>query len=259
MFLGNYYLKKLIFFTIFLSFVLSIATASELDAESKIEIKASDKLEWDQLKNKIVAYGDSVVKSSFFSINANEIVGFYEGQIGQGKIQKLIANDNAVFETSQIIINSNFMNYDLVKETLLVKGDNISMLSNLGAVYSQNRLLYSKNDKKIILDGNVLINLKNPEAKINANKLIINIDENEKITNVKAIEKVRVNLDSLNQNISSDTTEFFYIDRKINFEGNETIKQNESFLKGNSAVIDYKKGLSSMISNEENSVTGVFY
>ena len=54
MFLGNYYLKKLIFFTILSSLVLSIATASELDAESKIEIKASDKLEWHQLENKIV-------------------------------------------------------------------------------------------------------------------------------------------------------------------------------------------------------------
>ena len=78
MFFGNRYLKKLIFFTIFLSFVLSMATASELDAENKIEIKASDKLEWDQLENKIVAYGDAVVKSSLFSIIADEIIGFYE-------------------------------------------------------------------------------------------------------------------------------------------------------------------------------------
>ena len=100
MFLGDYYLKTLIFFTIFSSCVLSMATASESDAESKIEIKASDKLEWNQLDNKIVAYGDSVVKSSFFSINANEIVGFYEGPIGKGKIQRLIANNNAVFEAS---------------------------------------------------------------------------------------------------------------------------------------------------------------
>ena len=259
MFLVNCNLKKIIFFTIFLNFVLSMATASELDAESKIEIKASDKLEWDQLENKIVAYGDSVVKSSFFSINAYKIVGFYKGPIGQGKIQRLIANENAVFETSQTIINSNFMNYDLVKETLLVKGDNISMLSNFGTVHSQNSLLYDKIEKKIILDGNVLINLKNPEAKINANKLIIKIDENEKITSVKAIEKVKVKIDSLEQNISSDTAELFNIDQKINFEGNVTIKQNESFLKGNSAVIDFKRGLSSITSNEKNSVTGVFY
>ena len=259
MLLGDYYLKKLIFFTIFSSFVLSMSIASELDAESKIEIKASDKLEWNQLENKIVAYGDSVVKSSFFSIYANEIVGFYEGQIGKGKIQRLIASENAVFEASQIIINSNFMNYDLVKETLLVKGDNISMLSNFGTVFSQNSLLYDKIEKKIILDGNVLINLKNPEAKINANKLIIKIDENEKITNVKAIEKVKVKIDSLDQNISSDMAELFNIDQKINFEGNVIIKQNESFLKGNSAIIDLKKGLSSMTSNEQNSVTGVFY
>ena len=49
--------------------------------------------------------------------------------------------------------------------------DNISMLSNFGTVYSQNSLLYNKSEKKIVLDGNVLINLKNPEAKINANRL----------------------------------------------------------------------------------------
>ena len=133
------------------------------------------------------------------------------------------------------------------------------MLSNFGTVYSQNSLLYDKIEKKIILDGDVLINLKNPKAIINANKLIIKIDENEKITSVKAIEKVKVKLDSLDQNISSDTAELFNIDQKINFDGNVIIKQNESFLKGNNAVIDFKKGLSSITSNEQNSVTGVFY
>ena len=67
MFFGNRYLKKLIFFIIFLSFVLSMATASELDAENMIEIYASDKLEWHQLENNIVAYGEAVVQSNFFS------------------------------------------------------------------------------------------------------------------------------------------------------------------------------------------------
>ena len=86
-----------------------MANASELDAKNKIEIKASNKLEWYQLENKIIASGDAKVKSSFFSINANEIAGFYEGQLGKGKIQSLIANQNAIFETSQIIINSNFL------------------------------------------------------------------------------------------------------------------------------------------------------
>ena len=63
----------------------------------------------------------------------------------------------------------------------------------------------------------------------------------------------------MKQNISSDMAELYNIDQVINFEGNVIIKQNESFLKGNSAVIDLKKCLSSMSSNEQNSVTGVFY
>ena len=65
--------------------------------------------------------------------------------------------------------------------------------------------------------------------------------------------------DSFKQNISSNEAEFFNLEQKINFEGNVIIKQNESFLKGNSAVIDLEKGLSSITSNEQNSVTGVFY
>ncbi len=259
MFLSICNLKKIFFISILTSFSLYVATATELNAENKIEIKASEKLEWYQLENKIVALGDAEVKSSLFSINANEIIGSYEGLIGKGKIQNLIASEKATFKTSQITINSNFMNYNLAKETLLVEGDNISMISNLGTVYSQNRLLYIKGEKKILLDGNVLIISKNPEAKINANKLTIKIDKNENIIYVKAIDNVNVTIDSLQQNISSNEAEFFNLERKINFKGNVIIKQNESFIKGNSAVIDFEKGLSSITSNKKNSVTGVFY
>ena len=45
----------------------------------------------------------------------------------------------------------------------------------------------------------------------------------------------------------------------INFEGNVIIEQNESFLKGNSAEIDFEKGLSSITSDDQGLVTGVFY
>ena len=66
--------------------------------------------------------------------------------------------------------------------------------TNLGTIYSQNRLFYNKDEKKIIIDGNVFIILKNPKAEINANKLIMKIDENENITNIKAIDEVNVKI-----------------------------------------------------------------
>ena len=83
---------KIIFFLVIATGLLSIrAFATELDNKNKFEIKASEKLEWYQLENKIVALGSAEVKSSLFTIYADEIVGFYDGQIGKGKIQKLIA------------------------------------------------------------------------------------------------------------------------------------------------------------------------
>ena len=60
----------------------------------------------------------------------------------------------------------------------------------------------------INFQGNVLIELKNPNSKINANRLIISIDEKENITLVKAIEMVNVTLDELQRNIFSDEAEF---------------------------------------------------
>ena len=109
MFLGNYYLKKLIFFTIFLSFVLSIATASELNAESKIEIKASDKLEWDQLENKIIAYGDAVVKSSLFSIIADEIISVYSDALNKDNSLGGVDNEIKALE----FLNQALFNYEI--------------------------------------------------------------------------------------------------------------------------------------------------
>ena len=133
------------------------------------------------------------------------------------------------------------------------------MISNLGRINAQKSLIYEKFEKQIFLEGNVLIELKNPNAKINANKLIISTDEKENITLVKAIDMVNVTLVELQQNIFSDEAEFDNVKRKINFTGNVILKQNDSTLKGNNAIIDFEKGLSSITSNKQSSVTGVFY
>ena len=251
---------KIIFFLVIAIGLLSIkAFATELNNKNKFEIKASEKLEWYQLENKIVALGSAEVKSSLFTIYADEIVGFYDGQIGKGKIQKLIAKKNAAFKSSQILIDSNYMEYNLDKEVLIVTGNKISMISNLGRINAQKSLIYEKFEKQIFLEGNVLIELKNPNAKINANKLIISIDEKENITLVKAINMVNVKLLELQQNILSDEAEFDNVKRKINFTGNVILKQNDSTLKGNNAIIDFEKGLSSITSTKQSSVTGVFY
>lgn len=254
------YLLKIILFLAIASGFLSIkAFATELNNKIKFEIKAFEKLEWYQLENKIVALGNAEVKSNLFKINADEIDGFYNGKIGKGKIKKLIAKKNASFKSSQIFINSNYMEYDLEKEILIVTGNNISMTSNLGSINAQKSLIYEKSKKQIFLEGNVLIELKNPNSKINSNKLIINIDEKENITHVKAIEMVNVRLVELQQNIFSDEAEFDNLKRKINFAGNVILNQNESTLKGSNAIIDFAKGLSTITSTKQNSVTGIFY
>ena len=151
------------------------------------------------------------------------------------------------------------MEYGLENEVLVVTGNEISMISDLGKINAQKSLVYEKFKKQIFLEGNVLIELKNPNAKINADKLVISIDEKENITLVKAMDMVNIKLVELEQNILSDEAEFDNVKRKINFKGNVILKQNDSTLKGNNAIIDFEKGLSSITSTNQNSVTGVFY
>ena len=108
--------------------------------DGTIEITANKNMEWDQSENKIFAYGGANVKSNKFSLKAEKITGFYEGNIGKGNIKKLIANTNANFISQRTTIKAKQIDYDFINDEVNVKGNNIFMEFKEGSINSDESL-----------------------------------------------------------------------------------------------------------------------
>ena len=69
---------------------------------------------------------------------------------------------------------------------------------------------------------------------------------------------VEIFLKNLQQKVIADEAKFDIQNSKINFLGSVVLHQGKSFLKGDKAFIDLKKGISRITSSDENSVSGFF-
>ena len=225
--------------------------------DGTIEITANKNMEWDQSENKIFAYGGANVKSNKFLLKAEKITGFYEGNIGKGNIKKLIANTNANFISQRTTIKANQIDYDFINDEVNVKGSNIFMEFKEGSLNSNESLRFNNKDRKIFVNGNVNIKIKD-KGKIKAKTVLIDINETGSITILKAYKDVEIFLKNFQQKVIADEANFDVQNSKINFLGEVVLYQGKSFLKGDKAFVDLKNGISRITSNEEKSVSGFF-
>ena len=252
----NYFRLRSLLVFIFSCLFFYFANADDL-LDGSIEITANKNMEWDQSENKIFAYGGANVKSNKFLLKAEKITGFYEGNIGKGNIKKLVANTNANFISQRTTIKAKQIDYDFIKDEVNVEGSNIFMEFKEGSINSDESLRFNNEDQKIIVNGNVNIKIKN-KGDIKAQTVLIDIDKTGSITILKASKEVEIFLKNLQQKIIADEAKFDIQNSKIDFLGNVVLHQGKSFLKGDKAFVDLKNGISRIISNEENSVSGFF-
>ena len=252
----NYLKLNLLLVFIFSCLFFYFANADDL-LNGSIEITANKNMEWDQSENKIFAYGGANVKSNKFLLKAEKITGFYEGNIGKGNIKKLVANTNANFISQRTTIKAKQIDYDFFNDEINVKGSNIFMEFKEGYINSDESLRFNNEDQKIIVNGNVNIKIKN-KGEIKAQTVLIDIDKTGSITILKASKDVEIFLKNLQQKVIADEAKFDIQNSKINFLGSVVLHQGKSFLKGDKAFIDLKKGISRITSSDENSVSGFF-
>ena len=243
-------------FFVTLIFTFNVSKSQNLP-DNSIQISAKGTMEWHQLENKIIAFGNAEVKSKDFLIVANKITGFYEGKIGNGNIKNLIANENASIKTRHGIINADYINYDFHLDKITVKGEDIFMYLDQGTINASNNLVFNKNENQIKVTGDVKI--LNEKGEIKAQKITINIDKDGNIDIVEAYKDVAILLNLTQQNITSNEAKFDNKNLQISLLGNVTLKQGSNFLKGDSAFLDLDKGISKILSTTSNSVSGVFY
>ena len=257
----NYTAKKFKtkFFIIFVVINLCFLNPSFSDEKNtnSLEITANENLEWDQKQNRIIAQGNAQVKTDNFLINADVITGSYTGKIGKGNIKNLIAIKNAEFSFEQTTIKANKIDYDFINNIIDVKGKNIEMAFEKGLILSEKSLIFYNLDKKVLVEGNVFIKIKN-KGNIKAEKVSVIIDQKGEVLSVKAINNVEIFFDELEQNLFSDEAFFDNSASRIDLIGNIILYYGESFLKGDKAFIDLKKGISKISSDSKTSVSGTF-
>ena len=252
----NYFRLNALLVLVFSFLFFYFASADDL-LVGTIEITANKNMEWDQSENKIFAYGGANVKSNKFSLKAEKITGFYEGNIGKGNIKKITANTNANFISQRATIKANQIDYDFVKDEVNVKGNNIFMEFKEGSIISDKSLRFNNKDQKIFVNGNVNIKIKD-RGDIKAQTVLIDIDKTGSMTILKASKDVEIFLKNLQQKVIADEANFDIQNSKINFLGSVVLNQGKSFLKGDKAFIDLKNGISRITSSKENVVSGFF-
>ena len=129
----NYFRLNVLLVFIFSFLFFCFASADDL-LVGTIEITANKNMELDQSENKIFAYGGAKVKSNKFSLKAENITGFYDGNIGKGNIKNLTANINANFISQRATIKANQIDYDFINDEVNVKGSNIFMEFKEGSI-----------------------------------------------------------------------------------------------------------------------------
>jgi len=251
----NYKTKFFIIFIVNFCF-LSPSFSDETNTNS-LEITANENLEWDQKQNRIIAHGNAQVKTNDFFINADVITGSYIGKIGKGNIKNLIAIKNAHFSSKETTIKANKIDYDFINNIIDVKGKNIEMAFEKGLISSEKSLKFYNLDKKVLVEGNVFIKIKN-KGNIKAEKVSVLLDQKGELSSIKATRNVEIFLDELEQNLFSDEAIFDNNALRIDLIGNIVLYYGESFLKGDRAYIDLKKGISKILSDSETNVSGTF-
>ena len=256
-----YYIAKHYKIQFFIIFVVNlcflIPSFADETSTNSLEITANENLEWDQKQNRIIAQGNAQVKTNNFIINAEVITGSYIGKIDKGNIKNLVAVKNAEFSSQETNIKANKIVYDFVNEIIDVKGRNIEMAFEKGLILSEKSLIFYNLDKKALVEGNVFIKINN-KGNIKAEKVSVLIDQKGEVSSIKAINNVEIFLDELEQNLFSDEAIFDNNASRIDLTGNIVLYYGESFLKGDNAYIDLKKGISKISSDNKGNVSGSF-
>lgn len=250
-------LNFLIFYIIifYLAIYISIHDSFADQIAKNFEIKADKSLEWHQLDKKLKAYGNATIKNDEFLINANILNAYYSGDIQDGKILKIDAEENAMIQNKSSKIMADKIHYDFTKKTTEVFGQNIKLITSNFNLSSEKKLLYSENDGLIKSSGNVNAYYKD-NLKINAEELKVFINDSGKVLNISAYNSVKIEINKNSQNITGDEA---YLDNEkstLKINGNVVLTQGSSKLKGDAAIVDIAKGISRVLSTSSKSVNG---
>ena len=242
----------------FLSFVLICLSFTFIDSqqltnldnnENPIEIFADEGIEWHKNKNKYVALGNAKAVSGTLSLESDLIEAFYkEKDSSEMNITEVRAKKNVIVKDNKMrITGGDYAEYKIFKDYFLIKGDKITLTSEANILKSNEKLEYWRSKNIAIATGKAEAK-KDNEFIVLADKLVWYLQETKKKTTVKKLLGFNnVSIKTNNEVAFSDKAIYNNETEICKLFGNVKLQRGESFLIGEYAEVDLKKGISKLL------------
>ena len=252
-------LKKINFF-LFLFFIYETTFSQQLsnfsNDENPIEIFAEEGIEWHKNKNKYVAIGNAKAVSGSLSLKSDRIEAFYTEKEDSGmNIKEVKAKKNVIIEDKKMrIVGGNYAEYKTTKDYFLIVGKNILLTSEANTLKSKEKLEYWRSKNIAIATGKAEAQ-KDKEFIVLADKLVWYLKEDKNKTTVKKILGFKnVSIKTNNEVAFSDKAIYNNDTEICKLYGNVKLQRGDSFLLGEYAEVDLKKGISKLLPAPGNSM-----
>ena len=242
----------------FLSFVLICLSFIFIDSqqltnldnnENPIEIFADEGIEWHKNKNKYVALGNTKAVSGTLSLESDIIEAFYkEKDSSEMNITEVRAKKNVIVKDNKMrITGGDYAEYKIFKDYFLIKGDKITLTSEANILKSNEKLEYWRSKNVAIATGKAEAK-KDNEFIVLADKLVWYLQETKKKTTVKKLLGFNnVSIKTNNEVAFSDKAIYNNETEICKLFGNVKLQRGESFLIGEYAEVDLKRGISKLL------------
>lgn len=242
-------IRLLVIFFFFPNWINSQQIINQKQNGEPVEIYAEQGIEWHKNDNKYLAIGNAIAKSGKMSVNSDRIEAFYEESDSSGMDIKLVkAHRNVVVTDENLkIVGGKLAEYNLRKDYFSIFGKNLILTSQENKLESNNKMEYWRTKGVAIASGKAKAQ-KGNEFKIEAEKLVWYLNENDKKIDVKKIFGFEnVSIYTNNEVAFSDKALYNKESGICKLFGNVKLQKGDSFLTGDYAEVDLNKGISKLL------------
>ena len=242
-------IRLLVIFFFFPNWINSQQIINQKQNGEPVEIYAEQGIEWHKNDNKYLAIGNAIAKSGKMSVNSDQIEAFYEESDNSGMDIKLVkAHRNVVVTDENLkIVGGKLAEYNLRKDYFSIFGKNLILTSQENKLESNNKMEYWRTKGVAIASGKAKAQ-KGNEFKIEAEKLVWYLNENDKKIDVKKIFGFEnVSIYTNNEVAFSDKALYNKESGICKLFGNVKLQKGDSFLTGDYAEVDLNKGISKLL------------
>ena len=242
-------IRLLVIFFFFPNWINSQQIINQKQNGEPVEIYAEQGIEWHKNDNKYLAIGNAIAKSGKMSVNSDRIEAFYEESDNSGMDIKLVkAHRNVIVTDENLkIVGGKLAEYNLRKDYFSIFGKNLILTSQENKLESNNKMEYWRTKGVAIASGKAKAQ-KGNEFKIEAEKLVWYLNENDKKIEVKKIFGFdNVSIYTNNEVAFSDKALYNKENGICKLFGNVKLQKGDSFLTGDYAEVDLNKGISKLL------------